>query len=434
MRWTNVILVAAMLATTVVRAQSLAITHVTVIDVNGGPSRNDTTVVIRNGRIGGIGVAVPDKIAVLDGRGKFLIPGLFDMHVHLCWTKETALRLLIANGVTTVRDLGGTLTELDAWRTKIAEGTLVGPRIYRAGPILNGQKFNKYQMVSGNPDETRGVVHALKEAGVDFIKVHRRTVRESYFAAIDEAKKQGLDLIGHIPMTVTPEEASDAGQITIEHVATIFEGTFAASMPKDQKTSDAIGLWRSEHGDALFQRFAKNHTIFDPTLAPYNPDSWNRGPRDRYVALSLRNEAEKRARPSPEEITEFKATFAEFEKVVGQANRNGVTIIAGTDIAAERVPGFFLHDELAALVEAGLTPLQALQAATINAARVLHNTDDFGSVDTGKVADLVLIDGDPLADIHNTQRIFAVILGGKVFRRNDLDELLREVEELTQRE
>lgn len=169
-------------------------------------------VVIRDGRITSIekSGAVRKNTQVVQGRGKFLIPGLWDMHVHLSWTTASALLVLVANGVTGVRDMGGRLGEIDEWRTRIAAGLLVGPRVVRSGPILNGQKFNSYQMVPGNPDETRGVVRALKEVGVDFIKIHRRLPRDSYFALIDEAKRQGLTVVGHIPMTVTPEEASDA--------------------------------------------------------------------------------------------------------------------------------------------------------------------------------------------------------------------------------
>ena len=141
------------------------------------------------------------------------------MHVHLSWTTASALPLLVANGVTCVRDLGSDLAQIDAWRAEIAAGVRVGPRMVRAGPILNGQSFNRYQLVTGNPDQARGIVRALKQVGVDFIKVHRRVPRDSYFTIVDEARKQGLALVGHIPMTVTPEEASDAGQL-IEHTET----------------------------------------------------------------------------------------------------------------------------------------------------------------------------------------------------------------------
>jgi imidazolonepropionase-like amidohydrolase len=404
---------------------ALAITHVTVIDPMAGTVRRDVNVVVRGDRVESIGGKVPDGAQIVDGRGKFLIPGLWDMHVHLSWTKESALMLLVANGVTGVRDLGGKLGELDEWRTKIATGLIVGPRIVRAGPILNGQKFNAYQMVSGNPDETRGVVRALKEVGVDFIKVHRRMPRDSYFAALDEAKKQGLSLVGHIPMTVTPEEASDAGQATIEHVATLFEGTFSAAL-NGRPLPDAIREWRAEKADALFAKFVKNNTVVDPTLFAYRPDADAPDPRSRFVALSFRKIAEIQPKPLPAEIEGSKAVYAEFREVVRQMNRDGVTLLAGTDIAATRIPGFTLHEELAAFVECGLTPLQALQAATITPRRVLNQPDD--------VADLVLLDANPLEDIRNTQRIHAVIARGTLFRRAELDALLRQVEKMAAQE
>ena len=204
----------------------LAITHVTVIDTEGGGgARPDMTVLIREGRIAAVqrGAAVPGGTQELDGRGKFLIPGLWDMHVHLSWTTASALPVLLANGVTGVRDVGSDLGEIDGWRTRIAAGLLSGPRIFRAGPILNGKSFNKYQLETGDSSQARGIVRALKWVGVDFIKVHRRTPRESYFAIIDEARKQGLAVVGHVPMTVTPAEASDAGQ-QIEHAGGIARG------------------------------------------------------------------------------------------------------------------------------------------------------------------------------------------------------------------
>lgn len=414
--------------------QSLVFTHVTVIDATGAPPMPDMTVVITGDRITKIGrsgdVAVPRGARVVNASGKYLIPGLWDMHVHLSVTKASSLPLLIANGVTSVRDMGGKLSELDEWRTKIAAGLLTGPRIVRAGPMLNGQKFNAFQMVSGNPDETRGVVRGLKEAGVDFIKTHRRMPRDSYFALIDEVKKQGLTLAGHIPMTVTPAEASDAGQTTIEHTETLFEGTFAAAL-KGRKLPDAIRQFRAEDADKLFSRFVKNHTVVDPTLVAYRsvvetldpampPD-----PRNRYVALSLKTEWQKRAQPvSAEELAGVKATFAELREVVRQMARAGVTLVAGCDTSPRVPPGFSLHDELVLLVEAGLTPMQALQAATLTPARVVNREKDFGSIETGKVADLILLDANPLDEIRNTQRIAAVVVGGKLLRRADLNELL----------
>ena len=410
----------------------LVITHVTVIDATGRSAMPDSTVVIVGDRIVTIGksaeVSLPRGAQVFNGAGKFLIPGLWDAHVHLSWTTASALPVLIANGVTTVRDMGGRLSELDDWRTKIATGILVGPRIFRAGPILNGQKFNQYQMVPGNPDETRGVVRALKEAGVDFIKVHRRMPRDSYFAAIDEAKKQRLTLVGHIPITVTPAEASDAGEATIEHTETLFEGTFTAAL-QGRKLFEAIRQFRADEADKLFARFARNHTVADPTLIAYRTSidfsdpSLPPNANLRYVAVSNKKMLEQSKLPAAD-LPQWKRTFAELCEVVRQMHTAGVTLIAGTDIAGPRIPGFSLHEELALLVQCGLTPMQALQAATSTPAGVLNKSKDLGTIEVGKLADLILLDANPLDDIHNTKRIRAVIVGGKLMNRSALDELL----------
>jgi len=415
----------------------IVISHVTVIDVVGGRALRDVNVVIRDGKIASVGHdAAPANATIVDGRGKFLIPGLWDMHVHLSWTTASALPVLIANGVTSVRDLGSRFTEIEDWRSRIAAGVITGPRILRVGPILNGKSFNQYQMVPGNADQTRGVARALKEIGVDALKVHRRMERDSYFALIDEAKKLGIPVVGHIPMTVTPEEASNAVQQTIEHVATLFEGTFSTAHP--DHLAEAMKAFREHGAEELFATFVKNHTVFDPTLiaylgiVQYYDSSTRPDPRMRYVAASMKKAAAARERPviTPADLADQKAIFAEYKEVVRMANRAGVVIVTGSDIAAERIPGFTLQDELALLVESGLTPMQALQAATINSATVTKRDKDLGSIDAGKLADLVLLNADPLADIHNTSKIDAVIVDGKLLRRAALDALLRKAEAL----
>ncbi len=415
----------------------LAITHVTIINTEDGSTQSDMTVLIRDGRIAGVahaGAAMPTDAQELDGHGKFLIPGLWDMHVHLSWTTASALPVLVANGVTGVRDLGSDLAEIDAWRAEIAAGLRAGPRILRAGPILNGQSFNRYQLVTGNPEQARGIVRALKQMGVDFIKVHRRVPRDAYFAIIDEAKKQGLDVVGHIPMTVRPEEASDAGQL-IEHEETLFEGTFSAGLTPEQRP-EARRRFYAEVADTLFARFVRNHTPVTSTLAAWQyavtmaDGSWLRDPRLRYVARSQIEAAKRTPLVSASDLADVQQTLAELREVLGRLNQAGVMLLAGSDIAGPKIPGFSLQDELALMVEAGLTPLQALRAATLNPAKILKRENDVGSVTTGKLADLVLLDANPLADIRNTQRIAVVVVGGKLLRRSDLDALLRTGEEM----
>jgi hypothetical protein len=419
----------------------IAITHVTVVDVESGELRGDMTVRIQDGRIAAVvpaSAAAPGGVREVDGRGRFLIPGLWDMHVHLSWTSASALPVLVANGVTGVRDLGSDLVELDGWRARITDGLLVGPRIVRVGPMLNGRSFNRFQLTTGGPEQARGIVRALKQVGVDFIKIHRRLPRDDYFAIVDEAGKQGLALVGHIPMTVKPEEASDAGQL-IEHVETLFEGTFSAGLP-DSMLADSIRRFRAGAADSLFGRFVRNHTPVTAGLVAWrylveHPDSsWLADPRMRYVARSFKEAVRKGPAPMPAaQVPAMKRIYEEYRATVGQMSRAGVTILAGSDIASARIPGFFLQDELDALVDAGLTPLQALQAATLNPARVLKRESEFGTVAAGKVADLVLLEANPLEQIRHTQRIAAVVLGGRLLLRGDLDALLKTAEEMAAR-
>jgi imidazolonepropionase-like amidohydrolase len=360
---------------------ALSIANVGVVDVGGGRVVPEQNVVVRDGRIS-FGEPAGE---IVDGRGKFLIPGLWDAHVHLCWKGEDSLATLVGYGITAVRDLGGHLHELDEWRAEIDAGVRVGPRIWRAGPILNGKSFNEYQRVIADEEEARATARELAEAGVDFLKTHRSTSREAYFALIDEGRKLGLDVVGHIPMAIEPAEAIASGQATIEHTETIFEGTWDAV--RTEPWPQAVRRFRAEDADELFARFVDYDVPLTPTLVPWA------------LVLDAGDE-------------EWKELFPEFVAVVGQMHRAGMTLLAGTDIAADRPTGTTLHRELELLVEAGLTPAEALRAATITPASVLGVDGELGSVEEGKLADLVLLDANPLDDISNTRRIDAVIARG----------------------
>jgi imidazolonepropionase-like amidohydrolase len=428
------------LAVPVASAQGrrLGVVNVAVVDLSAGTIASDMTLLIDGETIAAVAptktASLAQGVEVINGRGLFVIPGLWDMHTHLSYARSNALLTLIANGVTTVRDVGSDLAEIDQWRGRIDAGGLVGPQIIRAGPILNGRESNRYQLAITNAGDAKATVRALQRVGVDLVKVHRQTPREAYFAAIQEAHRLALPLSGHVPLTVTPAEASDAGQATIEHAETLFEGTFSMNLSAADLPA-AIRAWRSSAmADALFATFVRNDTTVDPTLSTgAYAVRWlehRQDPRDQYLATSGKREIEEIYKAmrenSGQALAERKPLVPELSAVVGQMHRAGVRLVTGTDMSFGIVhPGFSMHEELEALVEAGLTPAEALRAATINPAHLFPKTN-AGVVGPGKRADLVLLEANPLDDIRNTQRIRSVMVRGRYFDRKALVSLLAE--------
>jgi imidazolonepropionase-like amidohydrolase len=414
------------------QTEALVFTNVTVIDGTGGAARPAMTVIIRNGRIEAVAPrgrdAIPPRSRVVDGTGKFLIPGLWDMHVHLTDARPSALPALVANGVTGVRDMGSLLRELDELRGKIEGGSLIGPRIVRAGPILNGQEFGPVQLAVADSVEARAAVRTLAKVGVDFIKIHRTLTRDEFRAIVAEAKRAGLPVAGHIPAGMSAAEVSDAGLASIEHTESLLQDANFASMSREQWLDTMT---------ALFQRFARNGTYYDPTLIMYKSSADWRGfapqPESKYVARTANArmlEAREQYRNVPDVLAGRQRLFKDFLVLVGLMHRNGVRVMTGTDLSDGRIfPGFSVHEELALLVEAGFTPSDAIQAATRVPAEFLR-LSDAGTIEAGKRADVVLLHANPLADIHNTTTIDAVVLRGELLDRARLDALLREAERL----
>jgi imidazolonepropionase-like amidohydrolase len=431
---------------------TLAVTGVNVVDTNGGPIRSNITVVVRGDRIADIGssgqVKLPADARIVDGRGKFLIPGLWDTHVHMAfgdWVpggKEVALPLFVANGVTGVRDMGGDLDVLLRWRAEISRGSLVGPRIVLAGPMLDGPKMRFPSSVSiTTPDDGRKAVDDLKAKGVDFIKVQSFIPRAAYFAVVDEARKQGLTLVGHVPDAIRASEASDSGQKSIEHLTGVFEGCSTAEddfLKGPKSPRRFLETYNELRAADLIARFARNRTWQIPTLV------WERGqwliddidtshdPLLKYAPSSWRTKTwpmftESILKELDTDDVSVRRNFVQKElEIVGAMHRAGVPFMAGTDTAAgvDVLPGFSLHQELEYFVKAGFTPLEALQTATRNPAEFLGLQDQMGTVEVGKLANLVLLDANPLDDIKNTRAIRAVILNGRLLTRSDLDSLL----------
>jgi imidazolonepropionase-like amidohydrolase len=417
-------------------ANPLAITHVTVIDGTDPAPRLDQTVVVRDRRIVAVGpapsTAVPPGSRVLNGRGRFLIPGLWDMHVHTdVPAGREVLRLYVENGVLSVRDMAGTWARLSAWRREIAAGSLTGPRIMASGPYLEGGEIGIPHLLARTPDEARAAVDSLSRLGVDLVKLHGQLTRETWFAALRAARERGLRSGGHVPRSVTAAEASDSGLGSLEHLLQIpIPCTPAESLALAPRFPIQGMLGRCTSADLapLFARLVRNGTAVVPTqVAAYEISHWPLTdlPGDAY------------ARHLPDTLRRFvtqifqippgvpadahrtgQALFAKRLALVGAMHRAGVVLLAGTDAPLRNSPpGFGLHEELALLVRAGLSPFAALRAATLAPARWFGMQDSLGTVAPGQLADLVLLDADPLADIRNLRGIRAVVQQGRVVRR-----------------
>jgi imidazolonepropionase-like amidohydrolase len=425
----------------------IAIAGVTVIDGTGAPARPNMTVIVAGDRIEAVGapgtVHVPAGARRVDGRGKYLIPGLWDMHVHLSVAGESALPLFLAHGVTSVRDLGSRLGEVQGWKAAIANRSVAGPRIFTSGPILESARW--LEAVAGFPvpvafpfldytprigvasrADALAAVDSLAAAGVDLIKV-RTVASADVMAAISaQAQLRGLPFAAHAPTGMDAAAAAALGLGSLEHI----EGT-----------TFALGQAGEAQRLETFREVARHGTMVVPTiLAEMNwrllPDS---------VVLSVIDDTAEVLDPRRRRVEDHLAEFWRFQMALKpfeaptdwQAAHEramadlrlmhaaGVTLVAGTDLGAVLVyPGSSLHDELVLLVERiGMTPLEALQSATRHAAGFFGLQHMVGTIEPGKLADLVLLDADPLHDIRNTRRITAVLTAGRYFDRAALDAL-----------
>lgn len=449
------------------RAQtgSLFITHLTVIDMTGAAPRHNMTVVIKGKRISAIGragrVQIPYAAQVIDGSGKYLIPGLWDMHVHFTEV-ERSFPMFIANGVTGVRNMGGDLEQLLRWRAQVLSGSLLGPRIVTCGPIVDGPDPAAHGPVDivANADEGRREVEKLKTSGADCIKVYDRLGRDAYLAIVKEAGKLGLPVVGHVPLSITAEEASNLQQKSIEHLGNIFEGasTISAQLLQEESSSAPVtdpsefprrialrgermlNTYDEKKAQAMFAVFVRNKTWQVPTLEfkwaqtffddllqkvddrlKYVPESekqWWRPDKNFFARYR-----------TPGYIVYRKRLFQKELKLVRDMHRAGVSFMTGTDLSGAYVfAGFSVHHEMELLVQAGFTPMEALQAATRNPAQFLGEENSAGTVEVGKFADLVILDADPLRDIRNTLRISAVVREGRYLDKSALQRLLSAAE------
>lgn len=469
------------------RQRALALTHVTVIDTTGGPAQPDETVVIRDGRIVGMGksgkIRVPPDSEVVNATGKFLIPGLWDMNVFWYDPKEY-LPLFIANGVTGVREVLG-YAEHYQFRKEIERGKLLGPRWvigtrWVAGP-MPGDPISEAgaQILLANEEEARQEVANAQKYGADFIEIGgaENLPRSAFFALADEAKKRQIPFEGHVPVSVTLEEASNAGLKAIDTQPTVLDTAIMAAFSSHE--TDLLNSWQqgvtkafasdqpdafdplwkgpgfraptqlaletydNKKADRLFALLKANHTWMCATLAAQHNSAFFKDAsvagdtRFKYMSPGERswyNEELSKTR-SPEDSAVWKEFYKKYFELAGAMHRAGVEFLAGTTTEEPlfMIPGFSLHDELAELVKAGFTPMEALQTATANPARFLGKENDFGAIKIGKIADLVLLDADPLDDIGNTRKISGVVFSGTLYHRHALDAMIARVETLASR-
>ncbi len=458
----------------------MAITNVTIVDVLSGSLKHGMTVAISGDQITVVRpsrqVRLAPGVERVPGTGKFLVPGFWDMHVHLQGTarhvRQVDLPVYIANGVTGVRLMSGDCdpayippsgwstscmsdttsgnppAELVAtWRREIGAGSQVGPRIVASSMLFDGTRRCHPGYAVEGPEQAREKVRDARRRGADFLKIYNCSLdSDTYYAIAEEARRLGIDFAGHVPPGVTFSQASAAGQKSIEHFGLPILAECSTSPGKVAEGRKALReQGYSAYNDLLIRTFdvaaceqlienlLVNGTALVPTFAVF----------ERKLRDDLRVEGDKRLRylvaetlawwrqavdqrtvdPSLQE--QWRRMFLQMFEAVVAMDRRGVPILAGSDAPNLLVyPGFGLHDELELLVEAGLTPAAALRAATLNPARFLGRADDLGTVEEGKRADLVLLEGNPLNEIRSTTTINAVVAAGRVFDRATLDSLL----------
>jgi imidazolonepropionase-like amidohydrolase len=438
-------------------AAPLAITHITVIDTANGSTLEDMTVVVAGHRIARVAksdaVRLPEGSFVVNGYGKFVTPGLWDMHVHVFGNGDqdgtdsngTFFPLLVANGVVGVRDMGtdaSDIAQANRWNQEIESGRLIAPRMIVTSQIVDGEPPTwSNSVVVRTAAEGRTAVRTLKASGAQTIKVYWNLSRDAYFAIADEAKKQGLPLAGHVPYVVSAAEASKVGQRSFEHL----EGVAQACSSKESEwlskrqartwtPADALEMRKTfdeSKCNALAARFKENNTWLVPTTVVFfDPKNLDSSSRVRFAPPTVA-ERMRQGTLKPGARADEVTRNAELAMRRTMRRAGGALFLAGTDLSAARpmnLPGFSLHDELALLVESGLTAAEALQSATYNAARFENALGDYGIVAEGRRADLLMLNANPLDDIRNISSIDAVVLNGTFLDRGKLNELLKRAE------
>ncbi|KAB8037731.1 amidohydrolase family protein [Silvanigrella paludirubra] len=427
---------------------------VTIVDVESGKLKPNSWVLIKDNKIINIGsknnLVIPKKSKIINTKGKYLIPGLWDMHVHILDSQKIAFPSFIANGVVGVRDMSASFEQIEMWKEE-ASKSIYTPRIFYSGPALDNKIKSHFNIKT--EEEARKAVRLFQEKGVDFIKPYTWLEKNIYYALVDECKIRKIPFAGHVPFEMSPMEASNLGQSSIEHFAEFF---VAASKLADEvwnniaKTNNIEELFYLDLKAAnsidydkennIINAFAKNKTWQTPTLSVqrgYFATSTDE--RSKYIPKNIKKfwEDTIAERKSSERLQKMSSeVFDKFLILTNKMNKAKVPFLAGTDAnisTLEALPnvfyGFSIHDEMELFVKAGLNPIEALQTATINPAKFLGIDKDYGSIEIGKTADLVLLTENPLIHIENTKKIDSVMINGILFNKNDIEKTLKQLQD-----
>jgi imidazolonepropionase-like amidohydrolase len=455
----------AVAAPAVAREQAdVLIRHATVVDVASGKTISDQAIAVAGDTIRSVG---PDSSVsrsytarrTVDAAGKFVMPGLWDMHVHfgggpeLIEENKNLLPLYVAYGVTTVRDCAADISSsVLEWRSAVAHGRLLGPRIFTSGPKLEGYKpIWKGTIEVGTPTEVKAALDRLQAMQVDFVKITDNTLKPDIFLyAVKEARRRGIKTSAHTPYALTIVEAADAGLSSIEHVDYLIKAgspqeaqigaAYAAGKLTYGQASDAfVDTFDKTYAAGVYRELAKRHIAVTPTLnmsrilAYLDREDHSKDPALAYIGPGLRKtydwRIERAAKATPEQVAARHKKFELSKQVMPMLVAAGIPILAGTDagyLNSFNYPGEGLHEELERYVESGLTPRQALISATITGPAFLGHRDRYGSIAVGKMADILVLDANPLQNVKATRAIRGVVLHGKWMDRRALDQLLME--------
>jgi imidazolonepropionase-like amidohydrolase len=397
--------------------EPIALAGGTLIDVNGKPAIPDSVVVIQGGRIIAAGprtaVKIPANAKIIDVNGKFLLPGLWDMHSHFYQTEFGPTYL--AAGITTARDVGNDIEYGTSLRDAAKQGRGLGPRMLLAGYIDGKDEAHGFDVEVETPDEARAAVQRYQTAGYEQIKIRDHVKLETLKVICAEAHRLGMTVTGHVPAGMNALQAVEAGMDQLNHINYVETGFF----PNRARNSPPVTINLSGPNVVSALKFFKEHgTVIDPTdavlelmLRPMNQPIESFEPGAAKVAPELKLQINKKGEAA-EQAQGLRMVVDVLLKITGALHRAGVPIVAGTDVG---VPGHTLHRELELYVKAGMTPLAAIQAATITPARVMKLDNEVGTIEPGKRADLIILDANPLDNISNIRKIRLVVTQGRMF-------------------